>query len=178
LPQSDRSILHIAALEGHYDLVVALCMRGVDVNSKDSAGMTPLHEAAWHGHSEICKVLMSKGMDPDATNDVRPPHPTTSPLPCHSRDAMRYPHRLHVLVTISLPLSEPHRCSLDGGFSPTHARTKTRKRRRRGAGGQHAAALRGGERPPGDGEGVAGQGRGPDAAGQVAAIAHGSGGQQ
>ena len=118
MPQSDRSILHIAALEGHYDLVVALCMRGVDVNSKDSAGMTPLHEAAWHGHSEICKVLMSKGMDPDATNDVRPPHPTTSPLPCHSRDAMRRPHRLHVLVTISLPLSEPHRCSLDGGFFP------------------------------------------------------------
>jgi ankyrin repeat protein len=111
LMQSDRSILHIAALEGHYDLVVALCMRGVDVNSKDSVGMTPLHEAAWHGHSEICKVLMSKGMDPDVTNDVSPPHLTHLPLPPVMCDAIRRPDRLHVLATTSLRLSETNRCS-------------------------------------------------------------------
>lgn len=108
-------------------------MRGVDVNSKDSAGMTPLHEAAWHGHSEICKVLMSKGTDPDATNDVRPPHPSN--FPHASRNALRRPHRLHVLATTSLPLSESNLCSLDGGFAATHAHTETRKRRRCGAGG-------------------------------------------
>jgi ankyrin repeat protein len=68
--------------------VVALCMRGVDVNSKDRAGMTPLHEAAWHGHSEICKVLMSKGMDPDATDDVRRAPPRVPPEPpCSSGSA-------------------------------------------------------------------------------------------
>ena len=41
--------------------------KGVDVDTKDDMGMTPLHVAAWYGHKEIAELLIDAGADANAT---------------------------------------------------------------------------------------------------------------
>jgi len=67
--RSKRSVLHMASVRGHYDLVVGLMMRGVEVNGADEAGITPLHDAAYYGHVEIVRLLLSKGAKVTAVDE-------------------------------------------------------------------------------------------------------------
>jgi ankyrin repeat protein len=58
--------LHIAALQGHFEVVEALALLGADVNVQLSAGATPVHIAAQEGHWEVVKTLVSLGADKNA----------------------------------------------------------------------------------------------------------------
>eukprot|EP01103_Thecamoeba_quadrilineata_P019907 TRINITY_DN828_c0_g1_i1.p1 TRINITY_DN828_c0_g1~~TRINITY_DN828_c0_g1_i1.p1 ORF type:complete len:368 (+),score=68.03 TRINITY_DN828_c0_g1_i1:58-1161(+) len=58
-----RTWLHIAASEGHIDIVRYLISSGESVNVASAEGWTPLHEAASEGHLLICSELLSAGAD-------------------------------------------------------------------------------------------------------------------
>ncbi|XP_063615717.1 26S proteasome non-ATPase regulatory subunit 10-like [Penaeus indicus] len=53
--------LHVAAEEGHDEVVKMLISAGVDVNGKNDKGWTPLHRAAYSGHSSVVTVLVTRG---------------------------------------------------------------------------------------------------------------------
>ena len=51
--EDGRTALHLAAFNGHADIVEALLRHGADVNAKDKDGYTALHWAATLGHAEV-----------------------------------------------------------------------------------------------------------------------------
>jgi len=55
--------LHIAASEGHLDIVNALIAAGAHVNVKDNWGMTPINLAADKGHLNIINALIDAEAD-------------------------------------------------------------------------------------------------------------------
>lgn len=50
--------------DGHVKSVINLLEKGVDPNSKDRSGRTPLHSAAAEGHVELVNVLLTHGIVP------------------------------------------------------------------------------------------------------------------
>ena len=69
-----RTALHLAAIEGHPEVVKLLLEEGAD---KDAAtvegqltvgGQKALHLAALHGRSEVVKLLLEAGADKDAVD--------------------------------------------------------------------------------------------------------------
>ena len=58
--------LHLAAANGHVDVVKVLIQNGADVNAVDEYKFTALHLAARHGHVDIAKVLIENGADVNA----------------------------------------------------------------------------------------------------------------
>ncbi|GAF80317.1 unnamed protein product, partial [marine sediment metagenome] len=62
--------LHKAASDGRRTAdVEKLLANGVDVNSRDRAGMTPLHLVAFLGHIKTAKLLIVHGADVNAIDD-------------------------------------------------------------------------------------------------------------
>ena len=59
-----RTALHLAAGEGHLDIVEALCEAGADVNVEDRWKRRPLDDALSGKHSDIVKVLKQHGAMP------------------------------------------------------------------------------------------------------------------
>ena len=62
-PEYDLRGLMRAALIGHTNAVSAILDRGLDVNSRDSSGHTPLMEAVFGGHIDTVKELLKSGAD-------------------------------------------------------------------------------------------------------------------
>ena len=60
-PKTGDTLLHYAALQGHYEIVKTLIGRGVDVDAKNSEGFTPLHEAARTGQADVVNLLLGYG---------------------------------------------------------------------------------------------------------------------
>jgi len=58
--------IHDATKAGDIAGVQAELDKGVDVNKKDKAEMTPLHPAAANGHKEIAELLIAAGADVNA----------------------------------------------------------------------------------------------------------------
>lgn len=58
-----RTPLHLAAMEGHLDVVHLLLENGADVNAEDRWACTPIMEAQKNGHDEIVKVLEKAGAE-------------------------------------------------------------------------------------------------------------------
>ncbi|KAN0099821.1 ankyrin [Hyaloscypha variabilis] len=78
--ESGNGILHMAAANGHSDLLREVCkslyaptgpqnevMLKI-LNAQNKAGNTALHWAALNGHLEAVKVLLEEGSDPTITN--------------------------------------------------------------------------------------------------------------
>jgi ankyrin repeat protein len=70
--------LHMAAEEGHREIVDLLIAKGADINATAGAGAgvgwTPLHEAAEEGHKKVVGLLILKGADINVKNgDGRTP---------------------------------------------------------------------------------------------------------
>ena len=53
--------LHIAASEGHVELVEYLIQQGAQVNRSDRWGGSPLNDALRHRHAEVVQVLKRVG---------------------------------------------------------------------------------------------------------------------
>ena len=62
------TLLIIAALNGHANIVEVLLEKGANVNAVDSEGWTPLHFAAQNGHASVVEVLLEKGANVNAVN--------------------------------------------------------------------------------------------------------------
>ena len=56
-----RSLLHMAARTGHAEIIRTLVTRGVDVNTADVDGYTPLDVASWHPTPAIVELLTDLG---------------------------------------------------------------------------------------------------------------------
>src|ERR1700704_243848 len=60
---ADEIALIDVSIKGDTAAVKALLDRGVNANTKDPDGRTPLSEAAYYGHTEIAKLLLDHGAD-------------------------------------------------------------------------------------------------------------------
>lgn len=61
-----RSALHVAAWQGHSEMVRLLIQTGgADVNANDLEARSPLHSCAWQGNHEVMEVLLQFGAMPD-----------------------------------------------------------------------------------------------------------------
>lgn len=58
-----RTVLYDAIVKGFDDIVIELCLSGINVNNQDKSGKTPLHFAAIHNQLKISKVLIQSGAD-------------------------------------------------------------------------------------------------------------------
>ena len=67
--------LHLAALQGHVQILRLLERGGADVNRADDMAMTPLHHAAVNGQAMACTELLDHGARPDPKLSVRAPSP-------------------------------------------------------------------------------------------------------
>lgn len=56
-----RTGLHLAASEGHYDAVVFLVKKGVNINPKDRWNNTPFVDAKRGNHKKIIEFLENHG---------------------------------------------------------------------------------------------------------------------
>ena len=69
-PQSGTTMLAVAALMGHTEVVALLLEHGADVNAKSRDGGTALHTAAFLGRAETVKLLLDKGADTTLRNNM------------------------------------------------------------------------------------------------------------
>ncbi|QQR48734.1 ankyrin repeat domain-containing protein [bacterium] len=63
-----RTPLHLAAMNGHDEMVAELISLGFEVDVCDGDGYTPLHWAAREGHAECARILLEKGANIDSKN--------------------------------------------------------------------------------------------------------------
>ncbi|MHC4228208.1 MAG: ankyrin repeat domain-containing protein, partial [Planctomycetota bacterium] len=68
-----ETALHIAALGGHKDVVLALLDAKASANAENPMGRTPLHYAAREGHSAAVEALLAHGATVNA-KDKSPGH--------------------------------------------------------------------------------------------------------
>jgi ankyrin repeat protein len=65
---SQRTGLHIAAINGNLQIAAILIKAGARIDARDNLGDTPLLYAAEHGHLEMAKLLIDVGAQVDAEN--------------------------------------------------------------------------------------------------------------
>lgn len=56
-----RTPLHLAATEGHADVVKLLISYEADIHAEDRWGSTPVEDARSHGHEKVVKILVDAG---------------------------------------------------------------------------------------------------------------------
>ncbi|HCO95057.1 MAG TPA: hypothetical protein DIU00_14080 [Phycisphaerales bacterium] len=61
-----RSLLHLAP---NWKVAERLIKEGVDVNAKNSYGMTPLHSAAYAGSADLVELLIANSADVNTKDD-------------------------------------------------------------------------------------------------------------
>ncbi len=70
--EEGRAAVHMAARNGHTDMLAVMIQKGVDVNLPEDApadaGTTPLHEACRYGHADAVTLLMEAGADDTRKN--------------------------------------------------------------------------------------------------------------
>jgi len=63
--------IHVFAVRGDVEHVLACVAKGVDIDAPGEDGFTALHEAAMHGHPELVKALLDAGANCTIRNDWR-----------------------------------------------------------------------------------------------------------
>lgn len=97
------TLIHGAVRGGCPEILKILLERGVDVNTSDSAGKTPLYEAVGNGHLSILLILLKAKADPNSSYDKK------SPLIRAARDA--HAHLIGPLISAG---ADPHFCDSNG----------------------------------------------------------------
>ena len=69
IAQWNQNPLHVAATEGHFDLICLFLQHGADINKKDRNDWSPLHCAAKHSHLEVTQIFLSRHADITLRND-------------------------------------------------------------------------------------------------------------
>ncbi|KAM6927155.1 protein phosphatase 1 regulatory subunit 12A isoform 2-T2 [Lycodopsis pacificus] len=69
-PNTKATALHVAAAKGYIEVLKVLLQCGVDVDSRDIDGWTPLHAGAHWGQEEVCSLLADNMCDMAAVNIV------------------------------------------------------------------------------------------------------------
>ncbi|XP_032379579.1 protein phosphatase 1 regulatory subunit 12A isoform X10 [Etheostoma spectabile] len=69
-PNTKATALHVAAAKGYIEVLKVLLQCGVDVDSRDVDGWTPLHAGAHWGQEEVCSLLVDNMCDMGAVNNV------------------------------------------------------------------------------------------------------------
>ncbi|XP_075945319.1 protein phosphatase 1 regulatory subunit 12A isoform X2 [Anarhichas minor] len=69
-PNTKATALHVAAAKGYIEVLKVLLQCGVDVDSRDIDGWTPLHAGAHWGQEEVCSLLADNMCDMGAVNIV------------------------------------------------------------------------------------------------------------
>ncbi|XP_018537539.1 protein phosphatase 1 regulatory subunit 12A isoform X3 [Lates calcarifer] len=69
-PNTKATALHVAAAKGYIEVLKVLLQCGVDVDSRDIDGWTPLHAATHWGQEEVCTLLADHMCDMAAVNNV------------------------------------------------------------------------------------------------------------
>ena len=67
--EGDWAPLHMAAIEGHDQVVELLLANGADANVRDLENSTPLHYAANKSHLNTTEILLRYGADVNAKDD-------------------------------------------------------------------------------------------------------------
>ncbi len=83
---SEYTALHLAAWNGHAEVVEDLVGVAADCDAVDSEGWTPLHYAAWNGHEAAMRALECSGADVDAADNAgkQPLHPAAEYDKCEA----------------------------------------------------------------------------------------------
>lgn len=61
--------IHVAAVRGNAEELLALLESGANVNAVGELGNTPLHEAVGQSHTEIVRLLLQYGASRDLKNE-------------------------------------------------------------------------------------------------------------
>ncbi|XP_064169839.1 protein phosphatase 1 regulatory subunit 12A [Anguilla rostrata] len=69
-PNTGATALHVAVAKGYIQVMKVLLQCGLDVDSRDCDGWTPLHAAAHWGQEEACSLLADNMCDMGAVNKV------------------------------------------------------------------------------------------------------------
>ncbi|KAM9375943.1 protein phosphatase 1 regulatory subunit 12A isoform 3-T3 [Pholidichthys leucotaenia] len=72
-PNTKATALHVAAAKGYIEVLKVLLQCGVDVDSRDIDGWTPLHAGAHWGQEEVCTLLVDHMCDMGAVNNGQTP---------------------------------------------------------------------------------------------------------
>lgn len=67
--EDDFNALHIAAEEGHVQIIRLLRKQNLLLNAENNKGLTPLMLAARKGHVKVCEALLKYGAEPNAVNN-------------------------------------------------------------------------------------------------------------
>jgi ankyrin repeat protein len=65
-----RTAMHMAAANGHEEVIARLLEAGASVVLKNAEGNTPLHWACLNGHKTVVKTLMDKGASAAVINNT------------------------------------------------------------------------------------------------------------
>ena len=70
-PVNGNAAIHIAAQNGHLDLVRKLIGVGAAVNAQNNKGLTALHMSVEYDFYFVCRFLLDSGADSDILNEAR-----------------------------------------------------------------------------------------------------------
>merc|ERR1711998_375065 len=71
--RNGNTCIHLAAQNGHLDIVKDLLSMKVDPNKKNNGGQTAMHMAKAYDYNEVYDALIAAGGDPNITNGAGHP---------------------------------------------------------------------------------------------------------